>query len=140
MQKRFTWTQEYSVGVAEIDEQHQQFIKICNSLIDLTETSTFTRQEALISIMRFGDYASYHLGTEEEDFVKIHYAETEHHVEIHQIFRKTVQELINKVRDENSDAAKTLVEAAVFAAEWLLHHILVMDKRYTEAFHANGIV
>ena len=71
MKEKIIWTQEYSVNVAEFDEQHKEFINICNGLIELTEKEEFTKEEALSGVMKLGDYASYHLGSEEALFTKI---------------------------------------------------------------------
>ena len=70
MSKKFVWTKKYSVNVKEIDEQHKEFIKICNSLADLASSKSFTDEEALIKVMQLGDYIAYHFGTEEEYFIK----------------------------------------------------------------------
>ena len=48
MSNKFVWTEKYSVNVAEIDEQHKEFINICNDLLTLAESETFTKEEALI--------------------------------------------------------------------------------------------
>jgi hemerythrin len=139
MSNKFVWTEKYSVNVAEIDEQHKEFINICNDLLTLAESETFTKEEALIKAMKLGDYASYHLGTEEDIFVKTKYPETSSHTEAHNKFREKAKGLINQVRDENIDTKKTIKEAANFSGEWLLTHILSLDKKYSKWFNEHGI-
>ncbi len=139
MSKRFTWTQEYSVGVEEFDNQHKEWVKICNELLDLSEKEAFTNEEALIQISRLGNYAHYHLGTEEELFIEIKYPDAPAHVAAHNHFRDKVQEFINQIRDPKVDSRKVLNEMATFTVEWLFDHILVVDKEYTKFFNEHGV-
>ena len=141
MYEKFIWTEKYSVNVAEIDAQHQKFISICNHLLESADSAeTITRKEALIGIEMLGDYAFYHLATEEELFLKLNYPNTREHIESHQQFREKTKYLIAKIRDEHNDIRETLQEAAMFAGNWLLHHIMTTDKEYTEFFNQHGII
>ncbi|MFH2018876.1 MAG: bacteriohemerythrin [bacterium] len=139
MSKKFVWTKKYSVNVAEIDEQHKEFIRICNGLINLADSASFTEEKALIKVLRLGDYASYHLGTEEELFIKTKYPDASPHVKVHNQFRKTIKDFINQVRDKSIDTKQTIKEAADFSGNWLLNHILIIDKKYSKWFNDHGI-
>jgi hemerythrin-like metal-binding protein len=140
MYEKFTWTEEYSVNIPEIDTQHKTFINICNHLLDLANTGdTVKREDALVSISRLGDYAFYHLGTEEELFIELDYPNPTSHLEAHYQFREKVKHLISKAIDKDSDIKETLNETAMFAGGWLLHHILVMDKNYSQFFNEHGV-
>lgn len=35
--QKYIWTEKYSVGVSEIDEQHQHFFAIANEIIEIAE-------------------------------------------------------------------------------------------------------
>lgn len=139
MNKRYTWTEEYSVGVEEIDEQHKEFIRICNSLLELEESESYTQEEALIKIGQLGTYALFHLSTEEEDFKIVNYPNTTEHTEIHNKFREKVKNFEQQFRNEDRDQKLILKEIAEFAGDWLLGHILVEDKKYSKFFNENGI-
>ncbi|MFH0890899.1 MAG: bacteriohemerythrin [Candidatus Liptonbacteria bacterium] len=139
MKKTFVWTEEYSVHVAELDEQHREFINICNGLIDLAESALFAKDEALTEVMKLGDYAVYHLSTEEELFAKISYPDAVPHTESHNQFREKAKIFIDKTRAENADIKRIAEAVAEFAAEWLLNHILHVDKKYSEFFNQHGI-
>ena len=140
MYQNFVWTEQYSVNVEEIDMQHKQFFKICNDLLDNRDEKSLTKDEALIMVMRLGDYASYHLGTEEELFIKSKYPDAASHIIAHHEFREKVKNLLNRLRDEKTNTRETVNEAAIFAGEWLLNHILIMDKTYTKFFNDHGII
>lgn len=139
MSKAFIWTQEYSVNVAKIDEQHKEFLEICNNLLDLLDSEAFTNEGALTSIGRLGDYASYHLGTEEEFFIETKYPDASPHIEAHNQFRAKTKYFTKQVRDKNIDPREIVKEVANFAGDWLLDHILNMDKKYSKWFNDHGI-
>ena len=138
-EKKFCWTEEFSVNVKEIDEQHQEFIRIANSLIDLADSEIFNKEEALIKTGQLGSYAFYHLEAEEEMFAKTGYPEADEHVRIHNMFREKVNEFMNQIRDDKSDKKILSKEMAIFAGSWLLNHILGIDKKYTKFFNEHGL-
>jgi hemerythrin len=63
MDNKFIWTNEYSVNVAEIDEQHEEFLNIIKSLLELENQEFFTDTEAAVKVAQLTDYATYHLST-----------------------------------------------------------------------------
>lgn len=139
MNKRFVWTNEYSVNVAEIDEQHKEFFNIANSLLNLADSTSFTDDEALIKVGQLGNYAFYHLSTEEDFFIQTGYKDAPEHTDAHNKFREKSKDFENKIRNKGVDKKAILKEVAEFAGDWLMRHILVMDKKYSEFFNEKGI-
>ena len=139
MNNRFVWTKEYSVNVAKIDEQHKEFINIVNSLLDLGENESFTDEKALVKAGQLGSYAHYHLSTEEELFIETGYKDAQEHTAVHNKFREQAKGFINQIRDKNKDKKVVIKEVAEFAGNWLMQHILIMDKRYSEFFNEKGV-
>jgi hemerythrin-like metal-binding protein len=139
MNKRFVWTQQYSVNVEEIDDQHKEFINICNSLFDLAESDSFTDEEALTKVGQLGSYAIYHLSTEEDLFIKTNYPDAVKHKAFHDEFRQKSIEFEKRIRDRAEDKKKVTVEIAEFVGSWLLNHILVVDKQYSKYFNEHGV-
>ncbi len=138
MEKTFIWTNEYSVHVAEIDEQHKEFLNICNGLVELSKDPSFTQEEALKRVAKLGDYAFYHLAFEEELFVKTGYPDGPLHTEVHDKFREKAKSVIDLARQGGIET-KELTDIADFAVSWILGHILHMDKKYSDYFNAHGI-
>ena len=63
--EQITWTEEFSVGVVRIDEQHKQLIAMINRLI--AEPQTTTRSETISDLLTgMTNYAQMHFATEEE--------------------------------------------------------------------------
>ncbi|MEK7110562.1 MAG: bacteriohemerythrin [Patescibacteria group bacterium] len=137
--KRFIWDGTCSVGVESIDEQHRYFFEIANKILDLAEKETIAREDVLILLGELGDYAFYHLGTEEKYFGEFGYEDAPAHIAAHNEYRKTVEHYLEETKGEKADAKKLAVEMASYSGEWLMRHIMVMDKKYTAVFHSHGL-
>ena len=135
----FVWTKKYSVGIQELDEQHRQFLAIVNEVLDVASIKNISRVSLLATLDKFLNYALYHLATEEDHFARFD-CPPPGHIEAHDNFRAKFKELYMKAR-EGDDATRHLCAevAARFAGQWLLDHILFMDKKYTECFHEHGL-
>jgi methyl-accepting chemotaxis protein/hemerythrin len=140
MTEKFVWTPEYSVGVEMIDEQHRGFFAIANGIIDLAGRGAMSQAEVLEHLGALGDYALYHLGTEEKYFDEFHYPEAPAHVAAHDMFRETIEKYLDDAQHpEDTDLVKLSEAAAKYAGEWLMKHIKIMDQRYVECFHQHGL-
>lgn len=136
--EKFNWTEEYSVDVKLIDEQHRHFFQIANSLIDLTESEDSKKEPLMFLAGELADYAFYHLGVEESYFDKFNYKEAPYHKAEHDNYRSKVQNYLNEIRNETANLREIAKELAVFSNDWLTHHILLVDKRYTLFFREHG--
>jgi hemerythrin len=135
----FTWTQKYSVGVEEMDAQHQQFLGLANEVLDLVEQKNISQTELMTMLSKFLDYALYHLKSE-EDYFKEFDCPPPGHIEAHDRFREEFNRLFQATRNAAPDSVRPYAESAAnFAGYWLLEHILVMDKGYTACFKEHGL-
>ena len=139
MQVRFTWLEEYSVGVAVIDDQHRHFFDIANLLYDTAASSPVLPESALALAIEMNDYALYHLDTEEEYFKKFSYAEANLHIGAHSAYRAKMVEYLDRVRAGGEDMCALVREIADYSGNWLASHILVMDKRFAGYFRDHGL-
>lgn len=137
--KKFTWSDEISVHVQEIDEQHKHFIDITNSIIELLEKETVSRQELIMKIAQLGDYAMVHFGTEEDYFNQFHYEDAVLHKAAHDQYRKQFKDLLDQARDENNDIMHIAEYVAKYAGDWLINHIKDMDQKFTKSFNEHGL-
>jgi hemerythrin len=144
----FVWSEKYSVGVQEMDEQHQQFLNLVNDVLDFINANHVAgaepTKEKCLTLMKlidlFGNYAMYHLSNEEEKLRAYSCRVAEKHIAVHDEFRKTIKDLISQVRASIPSASCPQAEQlGVFAGRWLLEHILIMDKGYTECFKQHGL-
>lgn len=139
MKNDFIWNNEYSVNVAEIDDQHKEFLNIIKGLLDLESKEFFTDEEAVMRVAQLCDYASYHLSTEDELFITTGYEDAPDHLKAHNIFRQKAKDFVNQIRDNGKDKRVVLKEVSDFTGNWMIHHILNMDKKYSEFFNEKGI-
>ena len=137
--EQFTWTTKYSVGIRSIDEQHQHFFEIANSLVKVALNDASAKEEILALINNLGDYAFYHLKTEENYFDKFKYPDATEHIAEHDKYRDQIKIYLDLIRDGEADIKKIGKEAAIFSGNWLYHHILLVDTKYTKFFIEKGL-
>lgn len=130
------WTESLSVGVAEIDEQHQNLINLINSLHD----AMLKRQgkEVLADILdKLAAYTVYHFSTEEKFMEQCNYQGLYYHKKEHEKF---VDKIDSFIRDYQADKLGLTIELMAFLKDWISNHILVTDKKYAALFNEKGIV
>jgi hemerythrin-like metal-binding protein len=132
-----TWEPKFSVGIAEIDNQHKKIIELSNVLY-----AAVTKRESRLVIsevvQKIAEYARYHFLTEESLMEKHHYPEADfqEHKKEHENFRVQVEKFLS--RDERKDVTLT-VDVAQFLSDWLDHHITKIDKKYSPFLNSKGV-
>lgn len=138
--KTFTWNPEYSVGVQMIDEQHQHFFEIANRLALLAVAERIDKEELLYLFGELGNYALYHLSTEENLFNELHYPDAAEHIAAHDRYRDDVaNRLSGEISAPNADVRAIVEQMAETSNIWLQGHILTLDKKYKEFFNEHGV-
>ncbi len=120
------WTDDFLIGIAEIDDQHRWLVDTTNKLYD--EIAKEQRDPNTISDILFGlvEYAINHFIVEEDLFNRFGYPQSDSHIEEHNSFNKKAAKLL-----QDHEAGEEVSEQAlVFLKNWLKHHILVNDKAY----------
>lgn len=127
------WTDELVTGVAAMDEQHRILI---NSINDAnTRLIGHASAEMLEQISRdLLSYALYHFETEEEIMYKTNYAAAspegaEEHLKQHREFSNRVVTMREGIKAGNPVSREELID---FLQDWLVKHILNVDKRLAE--------
>lgn len=120
-----TWTNMFSVGIEEIDEQHKTLIGLINQLNHAIKSHH--ENEVLNSIVNeVFDYTHYHFDHESNMMRTMGYSETEAHVREHDQFIKTLHEFRENF---NNGHLEITPEFLTFLKNWLTHHIMVVDKK-----------
>ena len=129
------WNDSFSVGVAEIDAQHQ---KLVSMIYELNEAMLQAKgREALIKILDgLVSYAVDHFGTEEKYFAQFDFPFTHSHKKEHQAF---VEKVAAFQKDFNSGKICLSIEVMTFLSDWLQTHIKCTDKKYGPFFNAKGL-
>ncbi|MCL5004743.1 MAG: bacteriohemerythrin [Patescibacteria group bacterium] len=131
-----TWNDAYSVGVKEIDTQHQKIFELINQLYNAIVNS---REKQIINsvINDLIDYANYHFSTEESYFAKFHYPDKDLHEQKHLEYRKKVNEFKENSAQNNEALSQ---EVLTFLEKWWTNHVIEIDKKYTKFFNDQGLI
>lgn len=129
------WEEKYSVGVSSIDNQHMELFSILNNLLDAMKQGKAAHVVTSI-ILNLERYAVNHFHKEEYFFHRFNYADKAKHIDEHQIFTQKIAQLKS---DLKSGKITVTFELFNFLKDWTSHHILEVDKKYSECFRENGL-
>lgn len=122
------WTDSYSVGIEEVDNQHKGLVIIINELFSYM--SQGKAKENLSDIFdHLTDYTKLHFSVEESMLVKYAYPDYEQHKFEHTKFIDKMNELKS---DFQSGKITISLEILSFLKDWLINHIQHTDKKYSE--------
>ena len=120
------WTDDLSVGVAEIDNQHKELFSKINQLLDACGQGK--GKETVGEIIKFlGEYVIYHFGCEEEQMTQLNYPQFADHKAAHTQFIKDFTDLRNKFETDGAQAHIVIMTNRVVVG-WLISHIRNVDK------------
>jgi hemerythrin len=120
---RMQWREEYSVGVAEIDDQHRDLV---DCIAQLRQSISAKQRWSVVHavLVRLADYVRIHFAVEESLMRITRYPGIEQHLEEHRWFRASLDDLKRKTLSMNISEDMT-----AFLADWLGSHIMRSDKR-----------
>lgn len=124
---KIVWKEEYSVGIASLDQDHKKLIGLLNKFItayDYAMSESYER-EALNELIA---YTKYHFLREEELMVDNNYPDVVAHKAQHKKMFEQVEVFVELYNDKGHDA---LEEISDFLTNWLINHINGTDKEYT---------
>lgn len=131
----FQWTQEYSVNVRELDEQHKKLVKMINNLDDSMKSGNDGDMIKAI-LDELLDYTAYHFETEERLLVQYGYPRLENHKKEHDTLSWQVLDLRTRYESGEGVEAKEILD---FLTGWLKSHILFSDKQYRTFLNSKGV-
>lgn len=131
-----TWTEEMSVKVKVLDDDHKTLIDMLNELNDGIETS---RARASLEgvIEKLSNYTRVHFAREERLFAQTGYAEGAAHKAEHTLLARRVMNL--QARFEAGQSREVGIETMAFLKSWLTDHIMGSDQKYGPHLNAKGI-
>ena len=131
--KRIEWSDEFSVGVEELDHQHKQLVNLINKLIDNrgAPIDSETMPRVLGGLL---NYVQQHFSLEEELMAKHDFPGLEDHRKHHMGFTEALINMVNNSEDVSAE------ELLVYLDEWLRSHIIHDDQDYREFFIEKGVV
>jgi methyl-accepting chemotaxis protein/hemerythrin len=133
------WRDNYAIGVADIDLQHQRLLFLLNKLNALINDGKISRKRLMLALLEdFNEYANHHFVAEEalmtanltaDDFVRNHLA-------AHQAYWHKIPELTARYQAGDVAAAFELVD---YLNSWWMNHILGTDQTLGRRLNSHGI-
>lgn len=120
------WTDELSVGVVEIDNQHKELISRVSGLLSAMSKGK-GKSEVAETLDFLADYVVVHFNTEGRIMKEREYPGLDHHRRQHAVFSEKVSELRERL---NRDGPSSLlaIRSQRLLADWLTNHISVTDS------------
>jgi len=124
--EHIVWTQDLSVGIPVIDNQHQRIVEYINQLIDARQHSS--REQVGEVLNQTVDYTLSHFAFEENLMEEAGYPFINAHKKVHQLFVKRVADYQQRFA-MGEDIAEELLNTL---RTWLINHIKNDDRDYSE--------
>lgn len=128
------WSDEFALGIGEIDEQHKALVGMINAL-DASTHESYSQENMRRLLSELNDYVRDHFGFEErlmagggctQELVTRHLGE-------HAYFRSVLRDLTTDFENGRSSITIPLIE---YLVHWLLHHIVVVDRAMAQQLSA----
>ena len=124
---------EYLTGIELIDKEHTHLFELVEAAYQLLKQEFISdKYDQMTSILQeLRDYTVKHFSDEEEYMEKIDYPALFIQRAQHKIFVKKLEEVNEMDLDENQDE---VIEGLLsFLTDWLINHIMKMDKLIAES-------
>jgi len=121
----FIWKDEYSVGIEEMDEQHKSLFKLLDDLSGSIESGDLKNLGYVLTMLEV--YVVFHFTSEEYLLSKYGYPGLNKQEKEHGDFKAKVARFKAQSAD---DKIRLAGEVKDFLYDWLVNHILVLDKKY----------
>lgn len=118
-----SWKDEYAVGVESVDQQHQKLFSLLNSLE--AHLHGGARMDADRTVAELGQYYRFHFTDEERVLESLGTAPSAEHRGQHAYF---INEIAKAGLDRDEGKAVDALDLVVFLRDWLVNHILVVDR------------
>lgn len=128
------WVKGFSVGEDSMDRQHQQIIKMINSLIDSVDEHT-TIAVLPTTLSEMINYALSHFQDEERLMADMDYPQRKEHAALHREFKEKVVKFCAANNANRPGLAKELTD---YLRSWLVDHILIEDMKYADFKQSQG--
>jgi hemerythrin-like metal-binding domain len=129
------WTPANSVGIASIDDQHKKLFEHLNNFYSGL-TSNQGKENLSILLNALTDYTVYHFSAEEKLMKQYEYPGFLSHKAEHDKFIATISSY-----NERLKAGKLIVSIEItnYLKDWIVNHILILDKKYSSYLQGKGV-
>lgn len=118
------------LGIRGIDAQHAWLVALVLELEWVLHHNPDEVPQRFHDIVQeAGRYAEVHFAAEEELFHEYRFSEESAHIKSHQMFRSSLERILTEGGASSRKEADKLYR---FLRQWLVHHILKEDRKYSE--------
>ncbi len=128
----FKWKDSFSIGINELDRQHQSFLDCLNDCHSMVGNNKLASAYPAL-IQRLRKYATEHFRFEEALMRKFGYKELERQEKQHLYFVAQISELEAAQAKGNDTSVQSVMS---FLRDWFLEHILTQDKAFASYVRA----
>jgi len=119
------WTQDLSIGVEKIDEQHRELFSRITALVNAIRSKTCKFE--IVPTLRFlEEYTAEHFSDEEALMQSVDYPDYEQHKALHTRFMDEFEALTRELESESSSYYKSAYTNKM-VVDWILNHIRKVD-------------
>jgi hemerythrin-like metal-binding protein len=130
------WSDDYNIGVKEIDNQHRGLFDIISKLF----TSRQYEPEGkyyFLTLNKLIEYARIHFATEERYMREAGYSKLAEHKQEHIQFLTEVTKLLHSLEKKEPAVENKILD---YLKNWYMTHILGTDRDYQQALRSKGFV
>ncbi|MDR2608134.1 MAG: hemerythrin family protein [Treponema sp.] len=122
------WRSEYSVGIQEIDAQHQEIMALIADLLKLCrEDDTDGKQQSFANlVVVITEHFQKHFEDEENLMRGKNYPHYESHKKRHDQLLENIKKMTEKII--NGQQPMSLLNVVIFLREWFVENIYGLDK------------
>ncbi|MDH5189937.1 MAG: bacteriohemerythrin [Gammaproteobacteria bacterium] len=129
------WSDDFSVSISEIDDQHKIIIGLINEVDEAAHASE--EHEKLAHVLsELIDYTKAHFAVEESLMRIFKYPGYDEHKQKHE---KLIERVIHFQDQFNRGNTLVAKELHYFLQDWLIKHIQGTDREYTPFMNEHGI-
>jgi hemerythrin len=122
-----TWSEDFSVSIQEIDDQHKVIVDLINKINDAV-TGNGSAEAIGQVIEELVRYTTVHFAIEEALMRMFHYPDYAQHKQIH---TKLLERVLNFQKQYAKGNTQIGSELLYFLRDWLLSHIVKVDRGYS---------
>lgn len=132
-QNIFEWSNDYSIGVKEIDDAHKQLFSIVGRIIRNFMDNNFEKNKmtCIEALKYLKSYAVKHFAEEEAYQLSIGYHGYKMHKKVHDNMRDVVIPALEREVTTSGYSMESMEHFAGACAGWLAAHVLIEDQAIT---------
>jgi len=121
----FAWRDSYSVGVAEIDNQHQALFKLVNELHVAVSTGRGADTTKAV-LLRLVAYTQTHFAAEERLLAKHRFPGLDAHRQSHEEFTRQLTQFLCPTSRNATEITQSVLQ---MLQHWLMDHVTGVDQQ-----------